>query len=87
VGTLFQAALLPGITAGAACLMRSLMPWYALLNPEQAPAVPMGRNQCERITRGEVFYVVPWNARLPDRRRIFGATLVCGSQVDSVSSF
>ncbi|MBW4708711.1 TRAP transporter large permease subunit [Roseobacter sp. YSTF-M11] len=53
VGTLFQAALLPGIMLA---LLYALYAFgYALLNPEKAPAVPMGSTNAEPVTRGEAF--------------------------------
>ncbi len=51
VGTLFQAALLPGILLA---LLYALYAFgYALLNPEKAPAVELGSANSEPITRGE----------------------------------
>ena len=51
VGTLFQAALLPGIMLA---LLYALYAFgYALLNPDKAPAVPMGASNSEPITRSE----------------------------------
>ncbi|WP_300029708.1 TRAP transporter large permease subunit [uncultured Roseobacter sp.] len=53
VGTLFQAALLPGILLA---LLYALYAFgYALLNPDKAPAVPMGSTNAEPVTRGEAF--------------------------------
>ncbi|MEP5731995.1 MAG: TRAP transporter large permease subunit [Sulfitobacter sp.] len=53
VGTLFQAALLPGIMLA---LLYALYAFgYALLNPEKAPAVEMGTTNSEPVTRGEAF--------------------------------
>ncbi|MEQ6247860.1 TRAP transporter large permease subunit [Sulfitobacter sp. HNIBRBA3233] len=53
VGTLFQAALLPGIMLA---LLYALYAFgYALLNPDKAPAVPMGATNAEPITRSEAF--------------------------------
>lgn len=53
VGTLFQAALLPGILLA---LLYALYAFgYALLNPEKAPAVPMGSTNAEPVTRSEAF--------------------------------
>ena len=52
VGTLFQAALLPGILL--AFLYAAYAFGYALLNPSKAPAVQMGHSRsAEVITRGE----------------------------------
>jgi len=53
VGTLFQAALLPGILLA---LLYALYAFgYALLNPSRAPAVELGSTNAEPITRGETF--------------------------------
>ncbi|MCV6595190.1 MAG: TRAP transporter large permease subunit, partial [Silicimonas sp.] len=51
VGTLFQAALLPGIML--ALLYAGYAFVYALLNPKKAPAVQMGAASSEIITRNE----------------------------------
>ena len=51
VGTLFQAALLPGILLA---LLYALYAFgYALVNPSKAPAVEMGTSSNEVVTRGE----------------------------------
>ena len=51
MGTLFQAALLPGIMLA---LLYALYAFgYALLNPDKAPAVEMTGGSGETITRGE----------------------------------
>ncbi len=51
VGTLFQAALLPGILLA---LLYALYAFgYALVNPSKAPAVEMGSSDGEVITRSE----------------------------------
>ena len=53
VGTLFQAALLPGILLA---LLYALYAFgYALLNPSKAPAVAFGDANTSVITRGEGF--------------------------------
>ena len=53
VGTLFQAALLPGVLLA---LLYALYAFgYALVNPSKAPAVPMGATSDEVITRNEGF--------------------------------
>ncbi len=60
VGTLFQAALIPGIML--AVLYAGYAFVYALLNPSKAPAVQMGAASSEVITRGEAmtwFLVAP----------------------------
>ena len=51
VGTLFQAALIPGIML--AFLYAAYAFTYALLNPSKAPAVQMGTASSEVITRNE----------------------------------
>lgn len=51
VGTLFQAALLPGILL--ALLYAGYAFTFALFNPDKAPAVEMGTTNNEPITRGE----------------------------------
>jgi len=51
VGTLFQAALLPGIML--AFLYAAYAFGFALLNPKKAPAVEMGSTNSEVITRNE----------------------------------
>ena len=57
VGTLFQAALLPGILLA---LLYALYAFgYALLNPDKAPAVPMGpptpsRSRATRPSHGSL---------------------------------
>ncbi|SDY01470.1 TRAP transporter large permease [Citreimonas salinaria] len=53
VGTLFQAALLPGILL--AVLYGVYAFGFALLNPSKAPAVALGRAPGEPVTRGEAF--------------------------------
>jgi len=53
VGTLFQAALLPGILLA---LLYALYAFgYALFNPKRAPAVELGSANAEAITRSEAF--------------------------------
>ena len=51
VGTLFQAALLPGIMLAA--LYAAYAFGFALLNPSKAPAVQLGSANSEPITRNE----------------------------------
>ncbi len=86
VGTLFQAALLPGIMLA---LLYALFAFgYALLNPSKAPAVEMGATNAEPITRGEAF---TWFLGAPVGM-IAGAMLLTsagliGSQNITVSSF
>ena len=53
VGTLFQAALLPGIMLAALYAIYAF--GFALLNPSKAPAVAMGESTGEPVTRNEAF--------------------------------
>ncbi|SDC88237.1 TRAP transporter large permease [Ruegeria marina] len=53
VGTLFQAALLPGIMLAVLYALYAF--GYALLNPEKAPAVEMAGKSGEVVTRSEGF--------------------------------
>jgi len=86
VGTLFQAALVPGIFLA---LLYALYAFgYALVNPDKAPAVPMGSASGEPITRGEAF---TWFLGAPAVMIIgtvlLGSVGVVGSQNTTVSSF
>ncbi len=86
VGTLFQAALLPGIMLA---LLYALYAFgYALLNPEKAPAVELSGGSGEVITRAEG---LTWLLAAPVGL-ILGAIMlssagVIGSQNISVSAF
>ncbi len=86
VGTLFQAALLPGIMLA---LLYALYAFgYALLNPEKAPAVELSGGSGEVITRAEG---LTWLLAAPVGL-IVGAIMlssagVIGSQNISVSAF
>jgi TRAP-type mannitol/chloroaromatic compound transport system permease large subunit len=86
VGTLFQAALLPGILLA---LLYGLYSFgYALLNPDKAPAVEMGAANAEPITRSEAF---TWFLGAPVAI-IFGTVLlgnlgIVGSQSTDVSRY
>ena len=86
VGTLFQAALLPGILLA---LLYALYAFgYALLNPDKAPAVEMAGGSKEAITRSEG---LTWLLAAPVAL-IVGAVLlssagVIGNQNISVSAF
>jgi len=86
VGTLFQAALLPGIMLA---LLYALYAFgYALLNPDKAPAVEMGATSSEPITRGEGltwFLIVP--VLLIGGVILLGNFNVVGSQDMTVSSY
>ncbi|MHA6323452.1 TRAP transporter large permease [Roseivivax sp. CAU 1753] len=86
VGTLFQAALLPGILL--AFLYAAYAFGYALLNPSKAPAVAMGEATGEVITRGEKltwFLMVPV-ALIVGTILLSNVNLV-GSQSTQVDSF
>tara|TARA_R110002110_G_scaffold77680_5_gene204120 strand:+ start:4083 stop:6437 length:2355 start_codon:yes stop_codon:yes gene_type:complete len=86
VGTLFQAALLPGILLA---LLYALYAFgYALLNPDKAPAVPMGSTNSEPVTRGEAFTWFLGAPILLIVGTIFLGNLgVVGSQSTTVSSY
>ena len=86
VGTLFQAALLPGIML--ALLYAGYAFGYALLNPSKAPAVELGASSGEVITRGEGltwFLFVP--AALIAGTMLLGQVNLVGSQSTQVDSF
>ncbi len=86
VGTLFQAALLPGILLAVLYALYAF--GYALLNPSKAPAVEMGSTNSEVITRGESltwFLGVP--AALIGGLIILSTAGVIGSQSVAVDSF
>ncbi|MFK7752099.1 MAG: TRAP transporter large permease subunit [Sedimentitalea sp.] len=86
VGTLFQAALLPGILLALLYALYAFC--YALANPDKAPAVEMGTTNNEPITRSEGltwFLIAPIGL-------IVGAILlssvnIVGSQDTTVSSY
>ncbi|SMX32053.1 TRAP transporter large permease [Octadecabacter ascidiaceicola] len=86
VGTLFQAALLPGIML--AFLYAAYAFGYALLNPSKAPAVEMGAANDEPITRNES---LTWFLAVPGGLVILLVFLmnlgVVGSQSVIVDSF
>ncbi|AKS46446.1 TRAP transporter, DctM subunit [Octadecabacter temperatus] len=86
VGTLFQAALLPGVLL--AMLYAGYAFCYALLNPSKAPAVEMGASNGEPITRGEG---LTWFLAIPGGLIILLVFLmnlgVVGSQSVIVDSF
>ncbi|KIN60863.1 TRAP transporter, DctM subunit [Sulfitobacter noctilucae] len=86
VGTLFQAALLPGILLA---LLYALYAFgYALLNPEHAPAVEMGSTNSEAITRNEAFtWFLGVPALLIVGTIVLGNLGIVGSQSTTVSSF
>ncbi|AXI46904.1 C4-dicarboxylate ABC transporter permease [Sulfitobacter sp. SK012] len=86
VGTLFQAALLPGIMLA---LLYALYAFgYALLNPERAPAVPMGSTNSEPVTRSEAFtWFVGAPVLIIVGTIILGNLGFVGSQDTRISSF
>ncbi|MEL7090722.1 MAG: TRAP transporter large permease subunit [Pseudomonadota bacterium] len=86
VGTLFQAALVPGIMLA---LLYALYAFgFALLNPDKAPAVEMGSTNAEPVTRSEAF---TWFLGAPIAiivgTILLGNLNVVGSQSTTVSSF
>ncbi|MFW8592724.1 TRAP transporter large permease [Cribrihabitans neustonicus] len=86
VGTLFQAALLPGILL--AILYAAYAFGYALLNPHKAPAVNLETGTGTVITRGEGltwFLAVP--AALIGGTMLLGSLGLVGSQNTTVSAF
>ncbi|MFY2824849.1 TRAP transporter large permease [Ruegeria sp. MALMAid1280] len=86
VGTLFQAALLPGIMLA---LLYALYAFgYALLNPEKAPAVEMTGGSGEPITRAEgLTWLLGAPVALIVGVVLLGSAGVIGSQNINVSAF
>ncbi len=86
VGTLFQAALLPGIMLA---LLYALYAFgYALLNPDKAPAVEMGSSNKEPITRGEgLTWFLAAPIALIGGAILLGSVNMIGSQNLTVSTF
>ncbi|WP_227267901.1 TRAP transporter large permease [Roseobacter weihaiensis] len=86
VGTLFQAALLPGIMLA---LLYALYAFgYALLNPDKAPAVEMGSTNAEPITRSEAFtWFLGAPVALVVGTILLGNLGIIGSQSSDVSRF
>ena len=86
VGTLFQAALLPGILLALLYAVYSF--GYALLNPEKAPAVDLEGSISEPVTRSER---LTWLLAVPLAIIIafvgLDAARVIGSQDVTVSSY
>ncbi|MDO6586652.1 TRAP transporter large permease subunit [Salipiger sp. 1_MG-2023] len=86
VGTLFQAALLPGILL--AVLYAAYAFGYAMLNPHKAPPVMSEGAVGEPVTRGEAF---TWYLGVPLLLIVamigFGQVNMVGSQSTVVSSF
>ncbi|MDF1801246.1 TRAP transporter large permease [Thalassovita sp.] len=86
VGTLFQAAMLPGILLAILYALYAF--GYAMLNPSKAPAVELGGTSKEPISRSEGF---TWFLGLPIAL-IVGVVLlaqvgIVGSQDTNVSTF
>ena len=86
VGTLFQAALLPGIMLA---LLYALYAFgYALLNPDRAPAVELTGGSGEAITRSEgLTWLLGAPAAIIIGAILLGSAGVIGSQNISVSAF
>ncbi|MFK7869505.1 MAG: TRAP transporter large permease subunit [Roseobacter sp.] len=86
VGTLFQAALVPGIMLA---LLYALYAFgYALLNPEKAPAVEMGSTNAEPVTRSEAFtWFLGMPAALIVGTILLGNLNVIGDQSTNISRF
>ncbi|MEP1767565.1 MAG: TRAP transporter large permease subunit [Sulfitobacter sp.] len=86
VGTLFQAALLPGIMLA---LLYALYAFgYALMNPEKAPAVEMGGTNGEPVTRSEAFtWFVGAPVLMIVGTIVLGSMGIVGSQDTRISSF
>ncbi len=86
VGTLFQAALLPGIMLA---LLYALYAFgYALLNPEKAPAVELSGGSGETITRSEgLTWLLGAPVAIIVGAVLLGSAGVIGSQNISVSAF
>ncbi len=86
VGTLFQAALLPGIMLAVLYALYAFC--YALLNPTKAPAVQMGSTNSEVITRNEA---LTWFLGAPivliGGLLLLSSAGVVGSQNVTVGSF
>ncbi len=86
VGTLFQAALLPGILLAVLYALYAF--GFALLNPSKAPAVEMGSTNSEVITRNEG---LTWFLAVPGAMviglMVLSSANVIGSQNVSVDSF
>ncbi|WP_135505691.1 TRAP transporter large permease [Roseovarius aestuariivivens] len=86
VGTLFQAALLPGVLL--AFLYAGYAFIYAILNPSRAPAVRAGGSTGAPVTRGEAFtWFIGAPAALIAGVLILGNLGVVGSQDVTVDSY
>ncbi|MGR3623966.1 TRAP transporter large permease [Pseudophaeobacter sp.] len=86
VGTLFQAALLPGIMLA---LLYALYAFgYAMLNPDKAPPVALEASTNEPVTRNEaLFWFLGAPAALIGGAMLLGSIGVIGSQNITVSAF
>ena len=86
VGTLFQAALLPGIMLA---LLYALYAFgYAMLNPEKAPAVALEASTNEPVTRNEaLLWFLGAPAAIIGGAMLLGSFGVIGSQNITVSAF
>ena len=86
VGTLFQAALLPGIMLA---LLYALYAFgYALLNPDKAPAVALEASGNEPVTRNEaLLWFLGAPAALIGGAMLLSSFGVIGSQNITVSAF
>ncbi len=86
VGTLFQAALLPGIMLA---LLYALYAFgYALLNPDKAPAVELSGGSGETITRSEgLTWLLGAPVAIIVGAMLLGSAGIIGSQNISVSAF
>jgi TRAP-type mannitol/chloroaromatic compound transport system permease large subunit len=86
VGTLFQAALLPGIMLA---LLYALYAFgYAMLNPEKAPAVALEASSNEPVTRNEaLLWFLGAPAAIIGGAMLLGSFGVIGSQNITVSAF
>ncbi|MCT4556172.1 MAG: TRAP transporter large permease subunit [Pelagimonas sp.] len=86
VGTLFQAALLPGVMLAG--LYAAYAFGFAMLNPSKAPAVELGESNGEPVTRSEAF---TWFLGVPVLLIVgsilLGQVNLIGSQSVTVSSF
>jgi len=86
VGTLFQAALLPGIMLAALYGLYAL--GYAILNPSKAPPVELGAANAEIITRRDALgWFVGAPVALIGGMILAGQVGLIGSQNVSVDSF
>ncbi|MBV1927429.1 MAG: TRAP transporter large permease subunit [Rhodobacteraceae bacterium] len=86
VGTLFQAALLPGIMLAVFYALYAFV--YAMLNPSKAPAVELGESSNEPITRAEgLIWLLAAPIIIIGLAIGAGSAHVIGSQNITVSSF